>query len=199
MSPTLNASPTLFVIPCKVLGGLWIYNVAIIGTVWVIFHSTFNHPWQYIITSCWQEKVGFWPMDECTHPSSMTMFVHLYIKKCHMKSYHSDIKYHMTLNIISSVVFPRPTTLNRIFNGWLYRMLFPLYPCSTPNFNSSIMSARHKCAATFPTATSLHVKHGCHTLTNIELKHVTSTYYNSWYLVFELTFNDTYFHRVMDI
>ena len=38
-----------------------------------------------------------------------------------------------------------------------------------------------------------------HILTNIEFKHVTSTYYHSWYLVFEFTFNDTYFHRVIDI
>ena len=40
-----------------------------------------------------------------THPSSMTIFVHLFIyKKCHLKSYHGDIKYHMTLNNIFSLV-----------------------------------------------------------------------------------------------
>ena len=38
-----------------------------------------------------------------THPSSMIIF-ELTHTKCHMKSYHSDIKYHLTLNIIFSVV-----------------------------------------------------------------------------------------------
>jgi hypothetical protein len=38
-----------------------------------------------------------------THPPSITIFVHLCIKKCHSKRYHSDIKYTMTLNIIFSV------------------------------------------------------------------------------------------------
>ena len=34
----------------------------------------------------------------------MTGFVNFIHKKCHLKSHHSDIKYHMTLNIIFSVV-----------------------------------------------------------------------------------------------
>ena len=34
----------------------------------------------------------------------MTTFVQLIHKKCHPESYHSDIEYHMTLNIIFSVV-----------------------------------------------------------------------------------------------
>ena len=39
-----------------------------------------------------------------------------------------------------------------------------------------------------------------HILTNTQFKHVTSTHYHiSWYLVFEFTFNVTYFHRVIDI
>jgi len=36
-------------------------------------------------------------------------------------------------------------------------------------------------------------------LTKIKSEHVTSTYYQSWYLVFEFIFNVTYFHRVIDI
>jgi len=35
--------------------------------------------------------------------------------------------------------------------------------------------------------------------TNTKLKHVTSTYHHSWYLVSEFTCNVTYFHRVIDI
>jgi hypothetical protein len=32
-----------------------------------------------------------------------------------------------------------------------------------------------------------------------KFKHVTSTYYHSWYLVFDFTFDVTYFHRVIYI
>ena len=45
----------------------------------MIFHSNFYHTWQCFITSCWQEKVGFWATG-WAHPSSMTIFVHLFIR-----------------------------------------------------------------------------------------------------------------------
>ena len=32
----------------------------------------------------------------------------------------------------------------------------------------------------------------CHILTNTKFKHVTSTYYHTWYLVFRFTYNVTY-------
>jgi len=39
-----------------------------------------------------------------------------------------------------------------------------------------------------------------HILTNIKLIHITSTHYHySIYLVFEFTFNVTYFHVVIDV
>ena len=38
-----------------------------------------------------------------------------------------------------------------------------------------------------------------HILTDTKFKYVTSTYYHSWYLVIEFTFNITYFQRVIDI
>jgi hypothetical protein len=41
-------------------------------------------------------------MDE-TRVSSMTNICLLIHKKCHPKSYHSDMKYHMVLNIVFSV------------------------------------------------------------------------------------------------
>ena len=44
VSPTLSVNPTLFGIPCKLFGGLWIYSVANIVTYPVIFHPNFNHP-----------------------------------------------------------------------------------------------------------------------------------------------------------
>ena len=42
MSPTLNVNPTLFVVPCNLLRGLCIYNVAIIVNYQVIFHPNFK-------------------------------------------------------------------------------------------------------------------------------------------------------------
>jgi hypothetical protein len=72
--------------------------------------------------------------------------------------------------------------------------------CSTLIFNSLIVSVRHKCAGTFPIATSfplLSLLIFFHT--NTKFVHVIFTYYHSWYLVFEFTFDVTYFHRVNDI
>ena len=86
----------------------------------VIFHPNFHQPWQYFITSCWQGKVRFWPIDELiNHPWQEKVrfwptdeLIHhpwqylfrFFLKKCHPKSYHSDMKYHMILNIIFGVV-----------------------------------------------------------------------------------------------
>ena len=36
-----------------------------------------------------------------------------------------------------------------------------------------------------------------HILTNTKFKYVTSTYYHSWYLVFEFTFSITYFIELL--
>ena len=78
-------------------------------------------------------------------------------------------------------------------------MFVTTLPCSTLIFNSSTFSVEHKCAGTFPVATSLHVKHEFRMLTNTEFKHVTSTYFRSLFLVFVFTFNVVYSHRVIDI
>ena len=61
------------------------------------------------------------------------------------------------------------------------------------------INARHKCDATFPTATSPHCYIFFHILANTKSKHVTFTYDHSRYLVFEFTFDVTYFRRVIDI
>ena len=91
-------------------------------------------------------------------------------------------------NSISSLV----TTLNRKFS------VVTTLPFSTLIFNSLTIKVRHKCATTFPTTTSL-IIYFFHILTNTRFKHVTSTYYHNWYLVFEFTFNATYFYRVIDM
>ena len=45
---------------------------------WFPIQNLVSHPWQYFIRSCWQEKVGILT-NGWTHPSSMTIFVHLFI------------------------------------------------------------------------------------------------------------------------
>jgi hypothetical protein len=49
--------------------------------------------------------------DGWTHLSSMTIFVLLFIRMCHPKNYLRDIKQHMTLNIIVSVVDLKKTKI----------------------------------------------------------------------------------------
>ena len=44
-------------------------------------------------------------MDELINPSSMTYICSLIHKKCHPRSYHGDVNYHTTLNIIVSVAY----------------------------------------------------------------------------------------------
>ena len=58
VSPTLNVDPTLFVIPCKMFGGIIDLQCCknCHSPKW-IFSPNFNLWWQYFITSCWQEKV----------------------------------------------------------------------------------------------------------------------------------------------
>ena len=74
--------------------------------------------------------------------------------------------------------------------------------CSTLIFNSLIISVRHKCSGNFPTAASfllLSLSVFFNIFTNTKFVHVTSIYYHSSYLVFEFTFDVTFFHRVSDI
>jgi len=100
VSPTLYVNPTLFVIACNFF---WNYRFRILQLLSLtkqFFIQNFNHLWQFYITSCWLEKVGFWAVAEFIHHPWRSL-IH---KKCHPKSYHRDIKYHITLNIIFSVV-----------------------------------------------------------------------------------------------
>ena len=61
--------------------------------------------------SSWQEKVGFWLMDELIHhPSSIIHDKNFfaYSKEVSFESYNSDKIYHTTLNIIFSVDIGSP-------------------------------------------------------------------------------------------
>ena len=102
MSPTLNVNPTLFVIPCKCFGGFLVYSIAIIITYSVIVHLIFNQ--QYFITSSWQEKVGFGPMDELIHHTWQNLFTYSIRSVIHKVTIVTK-NYHRTLNIIFSDVF----------------------------------------------------------------------------------------------
>ena len=67
--------------------------------------------------------------------------------------------------------------------------------CSTLILNYLMISVRHKCVTTFPTATLfflLSLLILFHIFTNTKFVHVTSTYYHSWHLVLEFTFIITY-------
>ena len=73
-------NPPLFLIPCIFWGiiELQCCNYSHLHYQ-VIFHPNFNIPWQYFITHCWQENVGFWPMDELIH-HPWQCFSHLFIQ-----------------------------------------------------------------------------------------------------------------------
>ena len=87
------------------------------------------------ITSCWQEKVRCWWMDELIHHPwqyllTCSQVVH---KKCHPIRYHSDTKCHMTL-IIFNVAAGSPRTLECEFlpsNVYSCRKKLPSQPASS--------------------------------------------------------------------
>ena len=134
VSPTLNVNPTLFVIPhnfkikikIKNLRGEGCYRftmLLILSLTKSLFHPNFNHPGQYFIASCSQEKVGFLPMDELIHhPPSTTIFVHLFLRSVIRTATIVNIKHHMTLYIILAsgasavlkVTVLAPSTFRRI-------------------------------------------------------------------------------------
>ena len=85
-------------------------------------------------------------------------------------------------------IFPKVLNFGYFSNSTTFSV-FTTLSYSTLIFNSLMISVRHKCAATFPIATSfllLSLLIFFHILTNTEFVHITSTYYHSWYFVFEL-------------
>ena len=106
LSPTLNANPTLFVIPCKFFwgaGGLGIIDLQLLQLlslmkwfyvqIWII-HDNISSK----VVDKRREGFGQWMNLSIIH-DNICSFIH---KKCHPKSYHSDIKYHIILSIIVS-------------------------------------------------------------------------------------------------
>ena len=62
----------------------------------------------------WQEKVGFWPIDEfiIIHDNICSL-----IRKCHPKRYHSDIEYYITLDIVLSLVESQQSNISNILQN----------------------------------------------------------------------------------
>ena len=85
-----------------------------------------------------------------------------------------------------------------IFSVWLYLVLLPPYHAqqSFSKYWQLVLEDMLKDVLEFSFLSLLFF---FYIPINIEFQHVTSTYYHSWYLVFEFTFNVTYFHRVIDI
>ena len=67
ISPTLSVNPSLFAIPCIFYGDYRFTALQLLSHTIVEFSSKFDHPWQYFITSWWEEKVGVWTTDELIH------------------------------------------------------------------------------------------------------------------------------------
>jgi hypothetical protein len=102
VSPTLNANPTLFVIPCNFLRD---YRFSVLHILSLT--NRFSSKFQSSMTIVYHKlltREGRILANRWAHPSSMTIFVHLSIRSVSWKNYHSDIKYHITLNIIFGVV-----------------------------------------------------------------------------------------------
>ena len=91
----------------------------------------------------------------------------------------------------------KPTTLMMMFSLIIFSVVTTL-PCLTLIFNSMTINARkyaRRCVGIFFLSLLFFFSH---ILTNIEFKHVTSTYYHSWYLIY-IDFDVTYIRRVIDI
>ena len=103
VSPTLNVNPTLFVNSSKKHWG-------IIGLQCCnYYHLPSDFPSKFqssmiIVHHKLPTREGRVLTTRWTHPSYMIVFVNLFIRSVIRKVCHSDIKYHMTLIMISSVV-----------------------------------------------------------------------------------------------
>ena len=106
MSPILNVNLTLFVFPCeKKSWALWIFNVAIIGSL-DFFYFVFQIMIIYnkiSLLRCEDVEytklyVNSWHLDELkvSWDDNICKLIH--------KRYHSDVENRMILNIIFSVV-----------------------------------------------------------------------------------------------
>ena len=71
----------------------------------MVFHPDFNHPLQYFITKLLAREswvLAKWMNSSIIHHNICSL-IH---EKCHPKSCHSDMKYHMTVNIIFRAISP---------------------------------------------------------------------------------------------
>jgi hypothetical protein len=101
VSPTLNVNPKLFVIPVKTLGD---YRFIVLQNLslpeWLSIQISIIHD-NILPQVVDKRRQGFgqWMNSSIIH-DSVCSHIH---KKCHPKSYHNHIEYHMTFNIRFSV------------------------------------------------------------------------------------------------
>ena len=111
VSPTLNVNPTLFV---KKLGH---YR-------FVVLHLLSLTTWLSVQISIIRDNISSQVVDkrQCRFDQWMNSSItyhnicKLIHKKCHPNSCQSDIKYHVTLNIISSLVFK----IHKSIQHWIF-------------------------------------------------------------------------------
>ena len=113
------------------------YNVSITIIYQAFFHPNFNHPWQYFITSWWQE--GMVLANGWTHPSSMTMFVHSFIKGVIQKI----PKIFDTVQVAGTKRRGEPTTSLLGFRNWHGDLL------GSPKRETGIQVHSHRIASHF--------------------------------------------------
>ena len=114
--PTLNVNPTLLSFLVKFLGDCRF-------TMWHLLSLT---KWFFIQTSIIHDNISSQVIDKRRYIFDQWMnssiiydnICSLIHRKCHPKSYHSDIKFHMTLDIIFSV-FLTPLILDILLLSYL--------------------------------------------------------------------------------
>ena len=108
---TLNVNPTLFVIPCNFLGDYGFPFLQCMSlTKWFFIQiSTFHMSISSQVADERMWGCGQW-MNSSIIYDNICKLIH---KNCHPNSYHSDIKYHMTLNFIFSVVTYEPVQFEK--------------------------------------------------------------------------------------
>ena len=128
VSATLDVNPILLLITCKFL---WEHRFTMLQwlslTKWFLIQISIIH--DNILTQVADKRrygFGHWMNSSIIH-DNICKLIH---KKCHLKSYHSDIKYLVTLNTIFSVV---PPYIQRVGGAWTLILQVTWQPPKWPN------------------------------------------------------------------
>ena len=102
VSPTLDVNPTSFVIPCKFFGDnrFIVLQILSLSKWFFIQFSIIHDNISLQVVDKRRERFGQW-MNSSIIETHIFSLIH---KKCHLKSYHSETQYYMTLNTIFNAV-----------------------------------------------------------------------------------------------